>query len=223
MAESSPVAPSPPALASHWDHVYATTAPDRWSWHESAPLRSLEAIVDAAEWVDAAIVDVGGGNARLVDLLIDRGYRNLSVVDITATPLLLARTRLGEAEQLVDWITDDVGAPFGAGEAIPWRRAPYVVWHDRAVFHFLLDPAQQEAYINRIRASVAHGGHVMLSVFDTGGPERCSGLPVVRRSLEELTHVLPAEFDLCSAERFTHLTPSGEAQAFVRCAWQRVG
>lgn len=98
-----------------------------------------------------------------------------------------------------------------------------MVWHDRAVFHFLTTAAGQQAYVARVRASIAHGGYVILSAFDVTGPETCSGLPVVRRTLEDLSHILPDDFELCAAGRFRHVTPSGVHQPFVCCTWQRVG
>jgi SAM-dependent methyltransferase len=222
MAESisgdSPV----PTLVDHWDAVYRGTAPEQLSWHESAPLRSLEAILESEPWVDASIVDVGGGDATLVDLLLQRGYRNLTVVDIAAEALARAQARLGDEAELVDWVADDVGAPLDVARTPRWPRAPFAVWHDRAVFHYLRDPAQQQAYIARLEAMVAHAGHVILATFDATGPDHCSGLPVVRRSLEGLSRVLPSAFELTAASRFTHITPTGAEQAFVRCAWQRV-
>ncbi|WP_396625903.1 class I SAM-dependent methyltransferase [Luteitalea sp.] len=220
MSESARV--DVPALTTHWDRIYTSKPAEECSWHEPAPLRALEAILDVAEWVDSPIVDVGGGESRLVDLLLELGYRNVSVVDISEQALQRARARLGEAEGLVDWLTADVGVPMASDEP-PWPRAPFAVWHDRAVFHFLVDPAQQAAYLARLRASVGHGGHVVLATFDEHGPEQCSGLPVQRRSLEELSRVLSDDFELRAAARFTHLTPWGAAQPFVRCTWQRVG
>ena len=214
---------SPPSsVAHHWDALYRGSLPEERPWYEASPSRSLEAVVDVAAWVDSPIVDVGGGDARLVDLLIERGYRNITLVDIAGTGLQIARTRLGAAASAVDWVQDDVGAPFEAGTALPWARAPFAVWHDRAVFHFLTSSASQQAYLSRVRASVAHGGHVILSAFDASGPETCSGLPVVRRSLEALSHILSEDFDLVSAGRFRHRTPAGVEQPFVCCSWQRV-
>lgn len=220
MTESTHVDAS--SLASHWDRIYSSRPAEERSWHEPAPLRSLEGILDVAEWVDSPIVDVGGGDSRLVDLLLERGYRNVTVVDISEQALQHARARLGEAEALIDWVTADASAGMAPGEPT-WSRAPFAVWHDRAVFHFLVEPARQEAYLDRLRASVSHGGHVVLATFDETGPETCSGLPVLRRSLGSLSQLMPEEFDLRSAGRFTHLTPWGTPQPFVRCTWQRVG
>jgi SAM-dependent methyltransferase len=221
MAASAPGDSPTSSLAAQWDAIYAGNAPEQLSWHESAPLRSLEAILEAEPWVDASIVDVGGGDSTLVDRLLERGYRKLTVVDIS--PLAIARTqaRLGASAESVDWVVEDVGAAF-AGPEDGWPRAPFALWHDRAVFHFLTEASQQDAYMARLDAMVAHGGHVLIATFDARGPESCSGLPVVRRSLEALSRALPPAFELTAASRFTHLTPTGVEQAFVRCAWQRV-
>ena len=214
----------PPVPASvHWDDVYARSA-DQWNWFEAAPTRSLEAILEVEPRLDAAIVDVGGGDARLADLLLSRGYRALTVVDVSWRALRLSQARLGEAADLVAWVEDDVGAALPEGEGLVWPSASYAVWHDRAVFHFLTSPAQQEAYLARLAAAVGHGGHAIIATFDAHGPESCSGLPVVRRSLDDLGRLLSEDvFELKSATRLTHMTPGGQSQPLVRCTWQRIG
>lgn len=219
--EHGHVAPEP--LAPDWDDIYRGKTSEQFSWYEAAPTRSLEAIAALAPWVDASIVDVGGGESRLVDLLLERGHRRVTVVDISTAALERAETRLGEAAALVSWIRADVGAPLDEATEPLWPRAPFAVWHDRAAFHFLTMEEQQEAYVARVVRSVAHGGHVVIAGFDSTGPDRCSGLPVVRRSLHELSQVLPPEFELQEASRFAHVTPWGTPQAFAQCIWQRVG
>lgn len=207
----------------HWDAVYERKSLEDMSWHEPDPARSLAAIVARCPAVDAAIVDVGGGASLLVDRLLAHGLRNVTVADISRAALERARDRLGEAAALVDWVVADVGAPYDPGREPAWARAPFAVWHDRAVFHFLTTPAQQEAYVARLLRLVAPGGHVIIAGFDAHGPLRCSGLDVVRRSVEALSTVLPPPFVLHASGRYTHVTPSGVEQPFATCTWRREG
>ena len=208
-------------LTRHWDRIYTENASAACSWHETEPRSSLEAILACAPDPTASIVDVGGGESRLVDLLLARGRRRVTVVDISARALERARARLGEAAEVVQWVAGDVAVP-PIDPRDGWPGAPFAVWHDRAVFHFLTTDAQQHAYIARLRASVPAGGHVIIAAFDETGPERCSALPVVRRSPASLSRVLPPEFVLTASSRFAHVTPWGASQDFARCIWQRV-
>lgn len=223
MAEAT--AGHPPGHASptaHWDTIYQQKHADEMSWHEPAPGRSLDAILALAPPPGAAIIDVGGGTSRLVDLLLERGHENLTVADISPIALERARERLGDAASRVEWVVADLGAdPDAPGEPV-WARSPFAVWHDRAVFHFLTGPAQQDAYVARLLRLVARGGHVIIAGFDEHGPPRCSGLDVVRRGPEALSQALPSAFVPRTTGRFTHVTPWGAEQPFATCTWQRV-
>ena len=151
------------------------------------------------------MIDVGGGDSRLVDHLIARGVRCVTVMDISGAALARARQRLPDAP--VTWIEADV-----AGQ---WRVAPVDFWHDRAVFHFLTDAADRARYVEHLRRTLKPGGQAIIATFALDGPEKCSGLPVVRYSGETLARELGPEFRLVQTIAETHQTPAGGTQAFV--------
>jgi SAM-dependent methyltransferase len=185
------------------------------SWHQENPARSLELIERTGVGVDALIIDVGGGSSRLVDGLVDRGYTNLSVLDLSSTALAYAQERLGNRAGMVDWIQADVTEyPFDGS---------FDVWHDRAVFHFLVDPADRGHYVDRLEAAVRPGGHAILATFSLDGPEQCSGLPVQRYSAESMSLALGLGFEAVSFEEEAHITPTGITQHFLYGHFRRHG
>ena len=151
------------------------------------------------------MIDVGGGDSRLVDHLIARGLRCVTVVDISRAALERAKQRLTDAP--VTWIEADV-----AGQ---WSAVPVDFWHDRAVFHFLTDAADRARYVEQLRRMLKPGGQAIIATFALDGPEQCSGLPVVRYSGETLVRELGPEFRLVQTIAETHRTPTGGAQAFL--------
>ena len=157
----------------HWERVYRTKQPTQVSWYAPHLETSLRLIGDATPDREAAIVDVGGGEATLVDDLLDRGYRHVSVLDVSATALDVAKARLGERAGAVDWVCGDVAV-------FPFPRHHYDVWHDRAVFHFLTDPKDRAAYVRQVARAVKPGGHLIVAAFRPEGPTECSGLDVLR-------------------------------------------
>jgi ubiquinone/menaquinone biosynthesis C-methylase UbiE len=190
----------------HWQQVYGSRAEDEVSWFQARPQTSLALISAAAAGPDARIVDVGGGASRLVDALLDAGHRSVTVLDIAEGALALARRRLGPRAAAVEWITADVTT---------WEPgAPFDLWHDRAVFHFLTRPEDREAYRATLRRALRRGGQAIVATFSTAGPERCSGLPVVRYEPETLASELGAELRLVQSAREEHLTPGGKLQRF---------
>lgn len=192
--------------STHWDHVYATKGEAEVSWYQDSPAISLEMIRVASPNHDAAIIDLGGGASRLVDALLQDGYRDVTVLDLSANALELAKKRLGGAASMVDWIVAD---------ATTWQPAKtYDVWHDRAAFHFLTDPRDRTAYVERVRSAIAPGGHVIIATFAPDGPEKCSGLPVQRHDSASLAAELGPEFELVETRRETHHTPWDSTQAF---------
>ena len=152
------------------------------------------------------MLDVGGGDSRLVDELVSRGLSCLAVLDVSGAALQRARERLGDAGSIPTWIEADV-----TGD---WTFHPVDVWHDRAVFHFLTNTADREAYIGRLHAGLKSGGTAILATFAPDGPETCSGLPVARYSPESLASTLGAGFVLVESRRHIHSTPWGTTQAF---------
>ncbi|MBP0114483.1 MULTISPECIES: class I SAM-dependent methyltransferase [Bradyrhizobium] len=201
--------------STHWDHVYATKGEAEVSWFQDSPAISLEMIRAAGPNHDAAIIDVGGGASRLVDALLQDGYRDVTVLDLSAKALDAAKKRLGGAASMVDWIVAD---------ATTWQTAKtYDVWHDRAAFHFLTDLRDRAAYVERLRSAIAPGGHVIIATFAPDGPEKCSGLPVQRHDSASLAAELGPEFELVETRRETHHTPWDSTQAFQFSRFRRRG
>jgi len=193
----------------HWETVYSSKATDRVSWFQQHAASSLRLIQGCAN-TDAKIIDVGGGASVLVDNLLDAGYRNLTVLDLAESALASSRARLGTRAQSVQWIAADI-----TRADLP--AAHYDVWHDRAVFHFLTDPADRARYVEQVLKSVKPGGHVIVAAFGPGGPLQCSGLDVMRYAPDALHAEFGAPFRLLGHETETHLTPAGKEQEFVYC------
>jgi trans-aconitate methyltransferase len=196
----------------HWEAVYRTKAATETSWYQPVLQRSLELIQAAAVPPEAAILDVGGGASTLVDHLLAAGFTDVTVLDIASTALAQARTRLGAKAACVQWIAADITT------WQPTRR--YVVWHDRAVFHFLVDPALRARYLDSLRAALAPGGHVVIATFGPEGPTRCSGLDVQRYSTETLSAAFGSAFRLMRSQLEEHVTPAGKRQQFLYCWWR---
>ncbi len=198
----------------HWEGVYARRAPDSMSWFQPHAEPSLDLIERAGSARDAAIIDVGGGASTLVDDLLARGYRDLTVLDLSAAALAAAQVRLGDEARRVNWVEADI-----TEADLPAQR--YHLWHDRAVFHFLTDAAQRQAYVGRVLHAVKPGGHVIVATFAEDGPDRCSGLPVMRYGADALHAEFGAPFELLEHRRETHRTPGGAEQQFVYCYCRR--
>ncbi|MBF9057817.1 methyltransferase domain-containing protein [Rhodobacterales bacterium HKCCSP123] len=200
----------------HWDEVYGARAPEALTWFEEVPEISLGLIRRYA--VPAGpVVDVGGGASRLPDALLADGFGDICVLDLSAAALDISKSRLGPAASRVRWVVGDVTR---------WTPdKPYGVWHDRAVFHFLTSPADQDNYIGVMRRALAPGGHAIIATFAEDGPERCSNLPVVRYSPEALAARLeagaPGVFAPVEAQRHVHATPMGRTQAFQVSVFRR--
>ena len=192
---------------------YQTKGESEVSWFEESPTISLDLIRATGESTDAAIIDIGGGASRLVDALVDAGFHSITVLDLSGTALETSKGRLGARGTDVDWVIADVTT---------WQlpRA-YDIWHDRAVFHFLIDPDDQAAYVECLRKAVRPGGHVIIGTFALDGPERCSGLPVVRHDAASLGQMLGNSFALVESRRHNHRTPGGAIQRFQFSRFQR--
>lgn len=199
----------------HWEKVYRTKKADEVSWFQREPKISLDLIRHVAHDRSARIIDVGGGTSSLIDRLADDGYSNLTVLDVSATALAHARARLGARGSGVQWLEADITTA-----KLP--EPSFEVWHDRAVFHFLTNTADREAYIQQVRRAVRPGGHVIVATFAEDGPTTCSGLPVVRYSSASLHHEFDGGFNLVQSTSEKHVTPSGQTQSFVYCLCQFV-
>ena len=194
----------------HWEHIYESRAPTQVSWYQEHARFSLEYIRKTGIQKTDAIIDVGGGASRLVDDLVADGYRQISVLDISAAALQLARKRLGTYAAAVNWMEADITQADLPAQA-------YDLWHDRAVFHFLTQAIDRQRYVETVRHAVRVGGHIILATFAPDGPERCSGLDVVRYSPESLHHEFGADFEMVDSTRETHHTPFGTEQTFIYC------
>jgi SAM-dependent methyltransferase len=198
---------------SHWQRVYEREPSTGVSWYQEVPARSLEYIRATGIPRGAPIVDVGGGASTLVDHLLDLGFSDLTVIDLAPAALAQARARLGDRAQDVHWVEGDI-TRFRSD-----RR--FALWHDRAVLHFLTGPAEREQYVKVLRRSLSPEGDVILATFGPGGPERCSGLPVVRYDTAALGALLGPGFLLRRSDLEEHVTPAGRTQQFPYGWWRR--
>jgi 2-polyprenyl-3-methyl-5-hydroxy-6-metoxy-1,4-benzoquinol methylase len=204
---------SGPDRSEHWEGVYRTKGEREVSWFQETPSVSLELIRSAGATPQSSIVDVGGGASRLVDALVDAGYEAVTVLDLSESALAAAKARLGEAGAGVTWIVADV---------VGWRpRQRYDVWHDRAAFHFLTEAADRTAYAACLREALRPGGHAIIATFALDGPDRCSGLPVVRYDAASLGEALGNAFSLVETRRHDHRTPMGSMQRFQFSVFRR--
>jgi len=192
----------------HWQRVYETRDPEAVSWFRPQLDVSLELLEQAGLAPDTRLIDVGGGASTLVDDLLARGLRDITVLDISAEALAVSRRRLAARANRVTWLAADVLAarlPAGA----------FDVWHDRAVSHFLTDDADLVRYAHQAARAVRPAGYAVIGGFAPEGPERCSGLPVARRSAEDIAVMLRPDFELLDERRERHLTPGGTEQPFA--------
>jgi SAM-dependent methyltransferase len=194
-----------------WDETYAAKDESRRSWSQDVPAESLFFIDEVHVSLDGAIIDVGGGASRLVDQLLARNFSDVTVLDISAKAIDEARHRVNDGR--VHWIADDVTT------WVPTRT--YALWHDRAVFHFLVAPNDQAAYVERATSAVEAGGHLLLATFSHSGPATCSGLPVQRWSAREITDRFDEGFSVVEGALRDHVTPWGEVQPFTWVLMQR--
>jgi 2-polyprenyl-3-methyl-5-hydroxy-6-metoxy-1,4-benzoquinol methylase len=197
----------------HWENVYRTKGEREVSWFQETPALSLELIRSTGATRLSSIVDIGGGASRLVDAMVGEGYEAVTVLDLSESALATAQARLGQAAAAVTWIVADV---------VGWQpRQRYDVWHDRAAFHFLTEAADRSAYVACLRAALRPGGHTIIATFALDGPERCSGLPVVRYDAASLGEVLGDAFTLTETRRHDHHTPMGSTQRFQFSVFRR--
>jgi 2-polyprenyl-3-methyl-5-hydroxy-6-metoxy-1,4-benzoquinol methylase len=197
-------------IQAHWEKIYGTKAPDQVSWFHPHLQTSLSLIKRAACNQSASIIDVGAGASTLVDDLIGAGYNNLTVLDISQAAIDVAKNRLGQASTSIQWLRAEVtGVNFPAHS--------YEVWHDRAVFHFLTRPEERRAYVRNVAWAVKRGGHVIVSTFGPEGPEKCSGLDVVRYDADSLHQEFGSPFRLIESSKELHHTPFGTVQQFLYC------
>ncbi len=195
----------------HWEKVYETKQPNEVSWTQGIPQTSLDFIHSLKLPKSAKIIDVGGGDSRLVDFLIDEGFENITVLDISDKALERAKKRLGKKAKNVNWVVSDV---------TDYEPETYFdVWHDRATFHFLTTTEEISAYINLARKAVK--GFMTIGTFSENGPQKCSGLDIKQYSELELQEQLDGGFEKIKCITEDHQTPFGTTQNFLFCSFKR--
>jgi 2-polyprenyl-3-methyl-5-hydroxy-6-metoxy-1,4-benzoquinol methylase len=194
----------------HWEKVYTTKEPEAVSWYRPHLETSLALVERAAHSRSASIIDIGGGESTLVDDLLERGYENITVLDVSRTALEVTKKRLGLLAEQVNWIVADI-------TQVHLEPFAYDVWHDRAVFHFLTSIEQRTAYVRNVTKAVKRGGHVIISTFGPEGPTKCSGLEVMRYDAESLHDEFGMHFRLVESLKELHRTPFGTTQQFLYC------
>jgi trans-aconitate methyltransferase len=197
----------------HWDAAYAEKGADGVSWFAPNATRVLDLLDRLAVPASASVLDAGGGASPLVDGLLTRGHRDITVLDVSAAGLALARQRLGERATEVDWVVADLRT---------WHPArTFGIWHDRAVLHFMVTTEDRGAYVEALRAGTAPGSLVVLATFAPDGPDQCSGLPVTRYDAAGLAALLGPEYAPVENGREQHVTPWNTTQAFTCAVFRR--
>lgn len=198
----------------HWEGIYRTKQPQDVSWTQDVPATSLDFIHGFQLSKTARIIDIGGGDSRLVDFLLDEGFEDITVLDISGQALDKARRRLGAKAERVKWVEQDITEYQPADS--------FDLWHDRAAFHFLTTEAQITAYLSIARHCVKTGGYVVIGTFSDQGPEKCSGLPVKQYREDTLTRKLKKGFQKLKCITEDHTTPFHTLQNFLFCSFKRL-
>lgn len=199
----------------HWEQTYSSNQTEALGWYTPHLQTSLSWIQELGLDANAPIIDVGGGASTLVDDLLEAGQRSITVLDISDKALSLARARLGEKAKLVKWLEGNI-------TSLDLPTQYYELWHDRAVFHFLTEPEQQEKYRERLLNALKPGGHLIIGTFTTEAPPKCSGLPVQRYNQEQLENTLGGEFELKRHNKELHITPGGVEQMYLYCHFRKI-
>ncbi len=197
----------------YWDKIYGKKSETEVSWYQEVPVRSLELIGDLKLDSLDSIIDIGGGDSRLVDNLLAKGFRNISVLDISSTALDRAKIRLKDDSKFVKFIVSDI-TKFDPLEK-------YKLWHDRATFHFLKDIDDVAKYLEVANQAIAPGGYLIVSTFSKTGPDKCSGLPISQYSDTDLKTLFEKYFVNIKCFEDTHPTPTGATQNFVYCGFKK--
>ncbi|MEO8326635.1 MAG: class I SAM-dependent methyltransferase [Nitrospirota bacterium] len=197
----------------HWEDVYRTTAAEEFGWYQAHPTLSLNLIQSTGIQKSGSLIDVGGGDSRLVDHLSEHGFEHITVLDLSSAALERAKARLGERANRVTWIEGDI-TDFHSSTT-------YDVWHDRALFHFLTEEEDRTRYLESMNRVLHPQGHVIIATFAYEAPATCSGLPVVRYGPEFLALAIGSNFELVESFEELHQTPGGNKQPFIYCRFTR--
>jgi 2-polyprenyl-3-methyl-5-hydroxy-6-metoxy-1,4-benzoquinol methylase len=201
-------------LKQHWEKVYNTKQLNEVSWYQPSPKESLQFFQELNIPKNASVIDIGGGDSFLVDHLLELGYSNITVLDISAKAINKAKERLGSKATLVKWIVSDV-LDFN-------NEIKYDCWHDRAAFHFLTTTAEIENYITIAQKNLTAKGKLIIGTFSTDGPEKCSGLPVKQYSENLLSNTLEKWFSKIKCITTNHVTPFKTVQNFLFCSFKKL-
>jgi SAM-dependent methyltransferase len=202
-----------PSNPDHWDTSYRLGDTER-GWYQQAAQVSLRLLKEFETPLDAHILDVGAGASVFVDDVIDAGFTNITVLDHSREGLAIARERLGTRAMNVEWVV---------GDLLDWNpRTTFAVWHDRAVLHFLIDPADQNRYLLTMKAATHPGSLIIIGVFSERGPTMCAGLPVVRYRNEDIESLLGSDFIILSQSEQQHVRPDGDTQSYLWTVARRI-
>ncbi|MFC4685625.1 class I SAM-dependent methyltransferase [Epilithonimonas pallida] len=195
----------------HWENVYETKNPDEVSWTQKIPQTSLDLIEEASKDKSSKIIDIGGGDSNLTDFLLEKGFENISVLDISAKALEKAKERLGSQAENVDWIATNIT------EFEP--QIMYGIWHDRAAFHFLTTEEEIKKYAEIVKNAVSDT--LIIGTFSVNGPQKCSGLPIVQYNEDDLKSIFSESFELVKSFTENHITPFNTVQNFIFCQFKK--
>lgn len=197
----------------HWENIYTTKQPNEVSWTQNVPQVSLEFIHSAKLGKDAKIIDIGGGDSKLVDCLLDEGHENVTVLDISATAIERAKQRLGHRAERVNWVISDI-SDFVTSEQ-------YDLWHDRAAFHFLTEDREIDRYVLTAKKYIKKNGILVIGTFSDQGPKKCSGINIRQYSESLLVRTFSEGFEKIKCGPHDHITPFDTIQRFIFCSFLR--
>ena len=198
----------------HWEKVFTTKQVDKVSWYQQTPQQSLDFVQQLALPKTAAIIDIGGGDSFFVDHLLQMGYNNITVLDISATAINKAKYRLGDKAMSVSWVVSDI-LEFKSD-------VQFDCWHDRAAFHFLTNSTEVNNYLSLAQGHIKQNGKLIIGTFSTEGPEKCSGLPVKQYNENILTATLQKWFEKIRCITTDHITPFKTIQNFLFCSFKKI-
>jgi SAM-dependent methyltransferase len=197
----------------HWENVFATKAENEVSWFQPYPKTSVEFVNLFNLPLSASVIDVGGGDSHFVDTLLDLGYKNVSVLDISANAIERAKKRLGDRAKLINWIVSD------AADFVPDRKFDF--WHDRAAFHFLTSEEKIYKYVSIAEKAIGEKGYIVLGTFSENGPRKCSGLDIRQYSESSMSARFEVKFNRIKCISEDHVTPFNTIQNFLFCSFQK--
>lgn len=205
----------PSGRKNHWENIYNSKNIEQLSWYQPMPHTSIEFVQELGVSKEANIIDIGGGDSFFVDHLLDLGYKQITVLDISEKAVEKAKTRVGVENSSVNWVVSDVV------DYTPESMVDF--WHDRAAFHFLTDPTEINKYVELVCKSVCENGYLVIGTFSENGPQKCSGIQITQYSEEKLTALFEPFFEKISCKFIDHHTPFNTVQNFIFCSFKRRG